>query len=105
MKNNIETQAPVGGEGKNTPVQIVVRGNSITVRGKTYPVKETLKKYKFKWDKFEKEWYNNTENYTAEEIKDLVRKINARLIVEPLPEDILEFIDERVVKTINELDQ
>lgn len=84
--------------------KIVVWGNLLSVSGETYSVKEILKKYKLKWDKQEREWYNNTEYYTADEIIKLAEEIDAKIIIEPLPpESILRFVPEQAIRTIEDL--
>ncbi|WP_456478142.1 hypothetical protein [Geoglobus ahangari] len=87
--------------------KVVVEGNSLKVVGDTFPVKDVVKKYGLKWDRYEKEWYGNVENYTAEQIRKLADEIGAELDVRPLdeiPENVLRFIPEGVKQVVRELE-
>ncbi len=87
-------------------IKILVDGNKLAVLGDTFQIRDTLKKYGLKWDPLEREWYDNLENHTSEEIKKLAREVGAELIVAPLstlPQDVLEFIPEKAKKVISEL--
>ncbi len=87
-------------------VKVVVEGNSVKVVGDTYEVKEIIKKYGLKWDKYEKKWYINTESLSAGKIRKLAQEINAELVVNPLdyfPDDVLDFIPDKAKRIISEL--
>ena len=87
-------------------VKVVVDGNSVEVSGETYSVRESLKKYGLKWDKWEKKWIGNTEDFTAEQLRNLAEEIGAELIVKDYktyPEDIQEFLPDEAKKVIDEL--
>ncbi|MBW2672778.1 MAG: hypothetical protein JRD89_05070 [Deltaproteobacteria bacterium] len=62
-------------------IHLKVDGNNVTVTGETYPVKETLKRYGFRWDRTEKVWYNNLENFEVAEILELRAELDAELEV------------------------
>jgi len=93
---------------KRMSVKVVVDGNSLKVTGDTYPVKDVLKKHGLHWDKYEKEWYDNTENHSADEIRELAAEVGAELEVHSiseLPDFVAKFIPDEVKRTIEELER
>jgi len=49
----------------------------MTISGDTYPIKETLKQFQFKWDPSDSNWINNN-GITAEKFNELLKTLNLK---------------------------
>ncbi len=61
--------------------KIEVRGDKISVYGDTYPVRNTLKSYRLRWDSFAKEWNGSVGKIGVKMLWKLGYEIGAEIFV------------------------
>lgn len=81
--------------------KIKVFGDGYKVEGNTYPVRNILKDYGAKWDRYERVWYGGIEDVKM--FWKMAHEINAKVIVQEIPSMFLGQLSPNKLKIHDEM--
>ena len=71
-------------------VKFTITGNMVSVEGNTYPIRENLKDYKFRWDSYQRRWYQDIGEIGIKSVFKLASELRAVVRILVVADYVLE---------------